>query len=248
MNAKVSLMNAINEVLDMIGSENTNDIPVLKKWAINADRRIGAKLDWKKQIHVLDVEGCIAKLPFGVVWVRGLILGDAGCDCGTNFDFAFNNLNLIDKSTSVETTGGFLAITLFSSTDIRCSSVRWEVQNNNIILDRDSDGQKVTVQVLQYELDADGFPLINENNVEAIAQYLEYRLMKRSRWARDPSERMSGADIQDAFREWHRLCSDARATTSRSSATEQTDVAAMVNDPLSGHGLLVPSAYGNDYY
>ncbi len=250
MNAKVSLMNAINLVLDDVGSENTNDIPVLKVWAINADRRIGAKQDWKKQIHVLDAEGCIVELPTGVVWVRGLILGDAGCDCGVSFDFAFNqlNLNFIDKQTGVETTSGFLAIDLESSSEPSCSTVRWEVQNNSIILDNDFDGQKVTVQVLQYELDANGVPLINENNVEAVAQYLEYKLMKRSRWAKGRSDKFSRADINDSLNEWHRLCSDARATTSRPSTSERAEIAQMVNDPLSGHGMLLPSSYENYSY
>ena len=250
MNAKVSIMNAINEVLDMTGADHSNDIPVLKRWAVNADRRIGAKYDWKKQIHVLDVIGCVAELPFGVIWVRGVIFGDAGCDCGLSFDFAFNNLNLIDKATGVETTSGFLAIDLITTKDLVCPSrggLRWEVQDNNLIFDQDLNGQKVTVQVLQYQLDSQGFPLINENNVEAIAQYLEYRLMKRSRWAKDRRERIDRGEIRDAFEEWHRLCSDARATTSRMSVSERAEVAAMYNDPLSGHGFGVPSAYENDY-
>lgn len=247
MNDKVSIMEAVNKVMDYTGLDNVNEIPVLIDWAIEADRSIGSFYDWEKKIHILDVVGCRADLPPGVVWVRGIVMGDAGCDCEASFDFAYDNLDLIDKSTGLETTTGFLTIDLSSSEDIKCSNVRWEVQDNSIILSSDNDGAKVTVQVLQYQLDTNGFPKVNTNNIRAIATYLEYRLMKRSRWSKNRAEKMDHTDIAETYREWNRLCADARATTSRMSETEESDVVGIMNDPLSGVGMALPSTYYQYY-
>jgi hypothetical protein len=144
MNAKVSVIQAVNKVLDYTGTDNVNDIPVLVDWAVEADRAIGSFYDWEKKIYVLDIVGCQAELPNGTVWVRGIILGDAGCDCDSTFDFA---------------------------------------------------------------------------------------------------EKMDHTDIQETFKEWNRLCASARAESSRPSETEMSDIVGIMNDPLSGVGMALPSTY-----
>lgn len=237
MKNMVSIMSAVNKVLDFIGSESIDDTPVLVDWAIDADKAIGSFYDYKEEIHVLKISNCRAKLPCGTIEVRGLLLGDNGCDCNLVFDNA--RLVIQDLSTGVETTGGLLAITVVDSTDVVCniSNIRWWVQDNNVIMDQNFDGSYVTVKLLMYQLDAEGFPLVNEYNVKAIASYLEWRLAKRSMWSKNPREQFNMNMIKDLEVRWERLCGDARAQSGYPSAGERQELADIINNPISGRGI-----------
>tara|TARA_R110000824_G_scaffold232905_1_gene421098 strand:- start:95 stop:808 length:714 start_codon:yes stop_codon:yes gene_type:complete len=230
-------MASVNKVLDFIGNESIDDTPVLVDWAIDADKAIGSFYDYKEEIHVLEVSNCRTKLPCGTIEVRGLLLGDHGCNCNLTFDNA--KLVIQDLSTGVETTGGLLAIAVVDSGDVTCniSNIRWWVQNNNVIMDQNFDGNKVTVKLLMYQLDGDGFPLINEYNVKAIASYLEWRLAKRSMWSKNPREQFNMNMLRDLEARWERLCSDARAESSYPSNGERQELADMINNPISGRGI-----------
>ena len=140
MKNMVSIMSAVNKALDFTGSESIDDVPVLVDWAIDADKAIGSFYDYKEEIHVLDVTNCRAKLPCGTIEVRGLLLGDHGCNCNITFDNA--KLVIQDLSTGVETTGGLLAISVVEVGDVTCniSNIRWWVQNNTIVMDQNFNG------------------------------------------------------------------------------------------------------------
>ena len=237
MKNMVSIMSAVNKALDFTGSESIDDVPVLVDWAIDADKAIGSFYDYKEEIHVLDVTNCRAKLPCGTIEVRGLLLGDHGCNCNITFDNA--KLVIQDLSTGVETTGGLLAISVVEVGDVTCniSNIRWWVQNNTIVMDQNFNGNKITVKLLMYQLDGDGYPLINEYNVTAIASYLEWRLAKRSMWSKNPREHFNMNLIRDLEARWERLCGDARAQSSYPSKGEKEELANIFNNPISGRGI-----------
>jgi len=237
MKNMVSIMNAVNKVLDFTGNESVDDVPVLVEWAIDADKAIGSFYDYKEEIFVLEITNCRAKLPCGTIRVEGLLLGDHGCNCNLAFDNA--KLVIQDLSTGVETTGGLLAILVLDSGDVTCnvSNIRWWVQDNTIILDQNFNGSNVTVKLLMYQLDAEGFPLINEYNAVAVASYLEWRLAKRSLWAKNPREQFNLNMIRDLEARWERMCGDARAQSSYPSKAEKEELANMINNPISGRGI-----------
>lgn len=242
MKELVSIKNAVNKALDYVGALSEDDVPVLIEWAIDADKSIGSYYDYEAKIWVLDVVNCQADLPCGVVKVVGLLLGDHGCDCSLLFDS--DVFSLLDTSTDVETTTGFLAVDVITAEQVCCrlssSGIRWQVQDNKIVLAGNYDGNKVTIKVLQYKFDSEGFPMININNVRAIASYLEYRLAARSRWAKDRREKMDVVDVRRLEQRWYDLKIDAAAQSAMPSESEQQEVADMYNNPLSGGGMDIP--------
>jgi len=239
MRNKVSIMAPVNKVLDYMGSESVDDVPVLMDWAIDADKSIGAKYDYKEVIRVLDIVNCRAVLPCGTVEVNGLLLGDHGCDCGLLFDQG--QIVIRGLSTDIETTTGFVAIDIVSDVELRCSATQWYVQDNNVVLDTNYDGNKVTVRLLMYQLDNDGFPLVNENNVEAIAAYLEWRTAARSKWSKDKRDVMPANSITEMENRWERLCADARAQSGMPSPAEKADISDLLSNPISGRSVMPES-------
>lgn len=241
MKSKVPITIAINKLYDYIGSEIVDDTPMLLDWAIDADQAIGSAYDYKTTIRVLTLKGCRAALPKGTVDVKGLLLGDHGCDCGLLFDKA--QMIYRDLSTGVETSTGILSIDVITSTDVKCGTTMWWVQNNSIIMESNYDGNKVTVKLSLYHFDDDGLPLVNENNIRAISAYLEYMLAKRSRWSKNKNERLPSVDVMDMERTWSRLALNARAESSYPSKAEKEDIAWTINNPMSGRGIIIPDNF-----
>jgi len=240
---KVSIKTTIQQAMDNMGIEDTRDLPIFQVWAVDADRKIGSFYSYKKKIVVLDVKDCRVKLPCDAVAVLGLLLGDHGCDCGLFFTKAFSLFGAPFRG-SMDSASGFLVIDALSS-NISCTSVKWKIQDNCIVFSGNYNGNKVTIQYLGYQTDDEGWPMVNENHIDAISQYIEYKNALRHRW-RPVEYQISENAILQMKREWGRKLRDARADDDEPSLSDKMKISAMINDPMSGIGIALWNY--NDYF
>ncbi len=226
---KVSVRNAIFEALDNIGAQDHKMVPVLTVWATRADIKIKSAYAYEPKNFVFTAKGCSLELPCEIVFLDGIIAGDHGCDCDTLFDTVFNTLGI--EKVNPDGSGNFLVVDI--NDGIRASSLRGKVINNTLWFDHDVNGQIFTLKTRSYYTDSEGFILVNENHVDAIAIYLEYKLAKRSRWNKKLGN-ITEMGIRDLRNDWRIACADARDDDE--DEREHDAVVSMYNDPLSGGG------------
>ncbi len=224
---KVSIRNAVFDALDNMGMQDHKMVPVLTRWATLADIKIKSAYAYEPKIHVLTAKGCSMELPCQVVIFGGMIYGDHGCDCGALFDSVYGQLGI--TKVNPDGSGNFLVVDTASGT--RLTKLGGQIIDNTIWFNRDVDGQVFTIRTQDYFVDDDGFVMVNENHVDAISTYLEFRLAKRSRWNKKLGN-ISESGIRDLKNDWHLACADARADDVDDS--EHEIVAAMFNNPISG--------------
>ena len=235
---KVSVSHAIQTALDNMNAQETNDSAIYKVWAIEGDRKIGSFYAYKRKIAVLHVHHCTADLPCEAVAVIGLMLGDHGCDCGLIFNRWYGSWGGGGGRAQVDTNAGFIVIDPYGGGNGHGSGGRWHIQGNHIIMEGNYHDSKITIEYLAYEEDELGFPLINLNHEDAIAQYIEYKHALRTRWF-DPKYKISEAAIMDMRKEWNRKARHARAEDGDPSVSELHEVTSMINNPLSGIGIAL---------
>ena len=241
VNKLVSIKGPVYEAMQDMGIDITRDIPTFTRWAIRAEEQIGSYYSYCKKIAVLDVVNCRVKLPDSASYVQRVILGDYGCECDDLFYLTCSN-GLTGASSASQ---GFLIIDAGSENQKALGSgVNWQVQDNHIVLTSSHDGEKVTVQYLGLEEDADGFPRVSENHIEAIIEYIMYRYAKRSRFT---NKKMERTEVQDYWHEWMRLASHSRAADDEISESDRREIVSLLHDPLSGFGMEVGMHDADDY-
>lgn len=231
LSIKVPVLNAFQDM----GIDLAKDIPTFTRWASEAEKQIGSYYSFKKKHAVLTIKGCTTELPCEASFVQRVLLGDFGCDCEDLFG---RILNLSPSVISDNTQSGFIVLNVENNDLPTCSfsGIRWEVQQNKLVFDSNRDGEKITIQYLGFEVDADGLPMVGENHVEAIVEYIMYKYCTRSRFS---PIKMDHTDVQMHWKEWHRLCSHARAEDAQLSETDRLQIVAMIHDPYVGYGLEV---------
>lgn len=238
----ISIKNAVQNTFEDTGIDITKDIPVFTRWAVAAEREIGSYYSYRRKRAVLDVVDCRAKLPCDAMAVQIVVGGDQGCDCADLFascNLLANNSVPLTYVSTFSNTNSFLVIdSTFGLNDLRFTTTGWNIQNDYLVFRQNIDGQKVTIQYLGLETDCDGFPLICENHLEAITEYIMYKYCIRSSFATQAA-RMGANDTQWHFREWNRLCSHARAMDNDLSQSDKNEIVAMLHNPLSGWGLTL---------
>lgn len=257
---KVSVKLAVQRALDTLGDEYTRYFDKMSVFAVEGNERIGGFYEYKRKIVVLPVNDCRAELPLGTKSVIGIILGDHGCDCGQDFEYANrivrdahnSYLGLAFGSILVggSFTANFNSEAKFTSTFgglFGCSDLRWEIQDNAIVFTSNIPNSisQVTVQILCYETDDDGLPMINHVNTQAVAKYIEWQMAESIKWR--PGRQFTPNDRRMMQHEWNRLCSDARAMAGEPNPSQYREMTRLVNDPLIGYGLLLHNDY-TDYY
>ena len=243
---KVSIKLAVHNLLEDVAMEDTRKLPVIKRWAVEADRDIGSYYSYKKKICVLDVCDCRAELPCDAVAVLALVIGDRGCECGS----LFQGLHSYFTSQAISNfqMGTFYVVDGVSQ-GFGCLPFGWEIQNNNIVFNQNMNEKKVTIQYLGMEEDEEGFPLVNENHLTAISAYIEWRLAKQTRWkAAHGGNVVSELAIKELQRQWAQRCRQARADDGELSETDRRDIVRMVNNAMSGIGIppiaIYPDRWG----
>ncbi len=240
INKLVSIKSAVQDTFEDTGIDITKDIPVFTRWAVNAEKEIGSFYSYRKKTSVLTINQCRAKLPCDAMSVQIVVSGDQGCDCADLFNrcsLLGDNSFPVTPLTTFSNLNSFLIIDSTLGLNNLCfGNISWSIQNDNLVFNQNLDGQKVTIQYLGLETDCDGFPMICENHLEAITEFIMYKYCIRSRFS---SMKMDLGDTKLHFAEWNRLCSHARAMDNDLSQSDKNEIYCMIHNPLSGWGLTL---------
>lgn len=249
INKLVSVNNVIINLIDDLGLPHNKYKAMFVNWATTAEKSINSFYQYKRKHIVLDVCGCIAELPNDATFLQRAIMGDLGTNCAD----LFNNL-CVGLNSSGTFSSGSIDSTSFLIVDLPANSgndsgafsfnlAGHHVQDNKIIFDVNRDGEKVTVQYLGLEVDADGIPLVGQNHLEAIGEYCMWKFRRRNI--------RSGIDIgvaRDHERRWHELAGRSRGDDAELSETDRERIVQMLHDPFIGKGLQLIPAQGSLYY
>lgn len=241
INKLISIKIPVLHAADDMGIDLTRDKPTFTKWAVRAEKDIGSYYSYKRKRYVLDIVGCHAELPSCAAYLKAAVLGDHGCEC----DELFSSLYLWASTITAGASDVFLLVDKPDPNDFCVGNISWEVQDNNVVFNRNLDGQKVTVECLCLEEDCDGFAMVNENHVPAIIEFIMWRFAVRSRFSQN---KMDHGDVKYHENEYFRLCSDARAEDNTLTDSQRAEIVAMLHDPFSGYGLEIGSLNNNNLW
>lgn len=240
INKLVSIKNAIVDASDMLALDHNTMLPIFMGWATYAEKEIGGAGVIRK-FAVIDICGCTAQLPDDAFKVRGAILGSHDPNCG----MLFSN-SLLSSATLASTANSqFVVVDVGSigSTAPYCNIVPYEIQDNKMVFNQDVAATEITIMYDGYATDCDGFVKIGENHVEAISEYIQYKYFKRKR----KKSNVDMASMNNAYREWDRLCAHARALDAELTDTEREEIAQTYNDPYAGRGLYKGMRTNTEY-
>lgn len=242
INKLISIKEAILEASEDMGFDLTRDKPTFAMWAVRAEKDIGSYYSYKRKRAVLTINNCRAELPCNAAYLKAIISGDHGCDCGELFGALLGQyLQWIEGGLTLF--GSHIFTLSDTDSSFNCAS-RYEVQDNCIVFASNLDGQKVTVEYLGLEEDCDGFVMVSENHKPAIIEYIMWKFCIRSRFS--PIKMEIGDTIMHQ-KEYFRLASDARALDGELTPAEREQCLSILWNPLSGMGLNVGSGYGSNY-
>lgn len=234
----VSIKLAIDKFLDKVGLQETREYPVFIEWGIDAEFRIGSFFNYKKSIAVIDIEDGKAELPKGTKKVLGIKMGDCGLNPGQSFN---NGYYAVDLPASQNQ---FFVLDSYQNFYQECGW-GYTIQDNTLYFEGTTNATKCTVQLIHLILDKDCFPMVTENHLEAIAEYIAYRYATRSQYTKNPVPNFL---IQEHANEYDRLVRDCRAEDGKMSPSEQLEIAELINNPLSGYGITSGSGYWGHLY
>jgi len=227
INKLISIKNAIVDATDMAAIDHGNYLPLFMTWAVYAEKEIGG-LSAITKFAVLDICGCVAQLPCDAVSVEGAILGSHKVECGAIFSKYFINAATV---TATQATNDFLVIDTGGLGDSGCVSniVPYAYQDNKLIFNQSLTETNITIKYKGIVEDCDGFPLVSENHILAIAEYIRYCWLKRKR----KKSQVEYREMQDSFTQWDRLCAHARADDNLLTETQRAHIVTMLHDAYS---------------
>lgn len=237
---KVSIKRAVAQAQDNMGIEENNLYPVMKVWAAEGEHRIDTFTMYRQKIYVLDVDGCCVNIPCEAVAIDGLLLGDHGCECDTIFSSIYGSSGTNGSSVS---SYGFIVVD--GGGTCMNTSAAYDIYNNQIHFKKKFHG-KITVRFFVQEVDSEGWMLINENHVYALAAFIEWMWMQRAKH-KVGGVKYTRGEIQDQFMLWSRLAASAAVEDVRPTKQEEENIARAFNDPTSGYGSAL-WLYRNSYY
>lgn len=241
INKLISIKVPIFEATQDMGIDITRDKPTMAMWAARAAKDIGGYYTYRKRRAVLTINGCAAELPCSAAYLKVVVLGDLGCECGD----LMSSLCSWASTVSVSSSEVFLIIDRPETNTYSSAGVTWGVQDNNLIFSKNLDGQKVTVEYLGLEEDCDGFVMVSENYIPAIIEFIMWKFCVRSRFS--PIKMELGDTIMHQ-KEYFRLASDARAMDAELTDSDRAEILAMLHDPFTGRGLDIGMPYADNYY
>lgn len=245
VNKLISIKAAVLSAFGDMGVDHGKDIPTFTRWAAWAEREIGSYFSLRRAIYPIKVNKWRACLPLEAQYVQRVFLGNFGKDSNI-FDLFNVTCNDIGKTISFTQTDTFLVVDRPQGMqDIIVGPMQWEVQDNDIVFSDNFDGQIITAQCLSLQMDEEGFPMVCENHLEAITEYIMYRYAKRSRFS---PNKMELGDVFDLRKQWGILAAEARAVDSEMSEADRDEIKALLHDPISGYGLQLGMHNRDDVY
>ena len=235
----VSIREAITQLVDETSENYISMIPVLVRWGKQSDLRIGSYYSYKKQYYVRTVINGFVELPLSAVHVLGVIIGNHLSNCPA----IFNSRSFISQQSELMSNGEQY-IFLWDDMNAGCYPTRfhWEIQDNSIVFPGSMyDGQEVTIASLNYQEDADGWPMIIETHIQAVAEYLKIKLAKKEQWGKFMKGKLGGWDMAmvKELKDDYRF--EVRQATARDgdwSDAETQAMGEMIGFPFSGNGSL----------
>lgn len=237
INKLISIKAPILEAFGDMGIDHTKNYPDFVRWAVRAEREIGSYFSLKKLVKPLKVNRFRAELPCEAMYAQRVLLGDY-----SKFPDLFNmeclgvpkpNI-IIDPMIST-----FLVIDnplMPGGRELTPYELKWQVQDNHIVLNQDYHDKIITVQYLGLELDVDGLPRVDENHMEAIIAHIKWKYAGRSRFS---PVKMELGDVAMLRGEWATLCAEARAMDDIVSESDHDDCVRLLHDAFSGFGFEV---------
>lgn len=231
INKLISIKNAIVDATDMAALDHNSYLSLFMTWAVYAEKEIGG-LSAIDKYKVIDICGCTAELPCDAVEVYGAILGCHNTECGRLFNRMYGYNQTPVKA--VYDGGNFLVIDIGGGPDSGVfSCVDYQYQDNKLLFDRCVKSEQVTIHYKGVVEDCEGFPLVSENHILAIAEYIRYCWLKRKR----KKSQVDYREMQDTYTQWDRLCVHARADDNMLTAPDRAKIVAMLHDAYSQTSL-----------
>lgn len=227
MRRMVSIEVAINNAVGDMFRRDQRMRPTYMRWAEDAERKIGSFYSLKRKYFTLSVNADCHRvdLPCGVEAIMGVMLGGiSDCNCDAVFRNAYNY--------GAGATYFYVGMDRsYYGGDMR----QWEVQDGQIVFLSPLTGiSEITIDAAYRPMDAAGkFLMVLEDHVDAIGAYIKMMQAEGMRWG---PNKMSIYDMEDLRKEWGRARREARGNASDPSPSEYAEIAAMINDPLSGWG------------
>lgn len=234
---KISLKKALMNVVDETSEDVAREMPLMYKWALDINGKIDSINQYTRGIVVLDVEGCVVKIPAYVDHVMAIILGDKGCCCDSFWDLRVSSYDFkpVSQISQIGNTNIFnFADDYFDG----CQDLDYHIQDDKIVFTRNLTGNKVTLLTLGYELDQDGVPLISENNVEAITSFIKLKMAEREQWKlmkKGVPLNQITAMITNSANEVNYFVRKARADSNELSKSQQEQIASLLNNPITNY-------------
>lgn len=228
INKLISIRNAILDATDLAAIDHNNFLPLFTTWAIKAEKEIGG-LSAITKYKVLDICGCTAEIPCDAVIVEAAILGSHDVECGALFS-NYLNTPLVNQQ---KAGNNFLIIDIGSVDTPSCGIVPYDIQDNKLIFSRDLNDLKITIKYRGIVEDCDGFPLVSENHIDAIAEFIRHNWLKRKR----KKTNVDMAEMRDARIEWDRMCAHARAMDNALTETQRQSILDMLDDAYARQSL-----------
>lgn len=228
---KVSIRLAVQEASEDMGGGDSRMFPVMLRWAIRAEEKIGSFTQYRREyVTAQRVDVHRFELPCHVKAVMGIM---CGCRPTDEMQVIFRGAHQYYGGAVNANVGlnHFLISELGSY--YRSEVPLWEIQDNHIVFLRPTNVEALTIDALVMQTDADGYPMVNENHIEAIAAYVEYKRAKKSRWLA-AEQRISPGEIVRMKAECGQLILNARAEDNQPTTAERAEIVAMMNDPMTG--------------
>jgi hypothetical protein len=234
---KVSIYNAIFEAVTNGDELYINSKPLLLKWAKQSYFRIiGYSSLPEVFLHLTAVENR-ATLTEATMFVQAVFRGNVDLKPGYWNNPSLNGaMGLLtrDFENQLYILGGTIPI--------RPSGLTWSVQNNDLVFETNIDGQEITVDTYALEVedeeDPNSPPLIEENLVEPIGRFLQYKLadkecnMKFRKGELRPNDMMY---VKSLYNDYQKLVAKSRISATPS---EHHEIQKMFNFPFSGSSLI----------
>lgn len=235
MNKMVSVQQAVLNSVEDIGVENV-DTTLIQRWCTEAEKAIGGKYQYVMERKVIPIKNNrFASLPNGTFHVLSCFLGDVGEDCSYMWAGGYGGVPTgFDPLFTISDWEKSLGVTIITGSAFTSASTisNYSIIDNQIAFDCDVTGYTdITVYVLCYQMDSNGFIKVAEEHLEAITYYVKLKTAERSMFG--PS-RVPMNMLGYLKRVWGQKKSIARELTSKMTTQEEVALQEMVNNPLSG--------------
>ena len=214
---KVSINRIIGNVIGNLDIKNVNNsIDDFASWAIEAENKIGATDSYKHFECEITINNKKASLPPNFVYLEGLKLGDSFLNVSyREFRMFGNNIssNLANNTAANINTGvtanfrnDGLGFNFGTSDSSGGTANIFSIVNGFIYVNSLSDGKKIGISYQGFDLDDDGWPMINRQHEDAVSHYLMYMYKAR----RFYEGKLPHIVFKELESRWLWLCGQAR--------------------------------------